>query len=142
MFLFYLVLTAIIAFFVKLFINAHKINQTFLLKKIPYETPLYFVGNALDLVLQKKNLSDLISYLYKRGGNNRWVLFKCFVYTFNNIFRYYGVFLFNRPILMLRDAELVKQIGIKDFDHFVDHQSFTTEDIDPIWSRNLISMTG
>lgn len=27
-----------------------------------------------------------------------------------------------RPIFVIRDPELIKQVGVKDFDHFMDHQ--------------------
>ena len=42
----------------------------------------------------------------------------------------------------MKDPELIKQITVKDFDHFVDHQPFIPEDSDPLWSSNLLALTG
>jgi cytochrome P450 family 9 len=37
---------------------------------------------------------------------------------------------------------LIKQITVKDFDHFVDHRRFFSEDTDPMWGKNLFNLTG
>ena len=43
----------------------------------------------------------------------------------------------------MRDPKLIKQIAVKDFDHFVNHRKFVTEDIvDKLWNRNLVSLRG
>ena len=36
--------------------------------------------------------------------------------------RFFGYFLFGKPFLMVNDVELVKNIKVKDFGHFVDTQ--------------------
>ncbi|XP_017776426.1 PREDICTED: cytochrome P450 9e2-like isoform X2 [Nicrophorus vespilloides] len=46
------------------------------------------------------------------------------------------------PALMVRDLDLIKQITIKDFDHFTDHISFFPESVEPLWTRNLFSLKG
>ncbi|RZC39210.1 uncharacterized protein BDFB_009483, partial [Asbolus verrucosus] len=56
--------------------------------------------------------------------------------------QYSGFYQFFLPTLLLKDPELIKQITVKDFDHFVDHRSFIPEDSDPLWRKNLISLTG
>jgi cytochrome P450 family 9 len=43
---------------------------------------------------------------------------------------------------MLRDPDLIKQITIKDFDHFLDHRSLVPEESDPLFGKNLFSLTG
>lgn len=37
------------------------------------------------------------------------------------LIRIFGFFNMTEPIYMVRDPEIVKQIAVKDFDHFVDH---------------------
>lgn len=49
---------------------------------------------------------------------------------------------FLMPGLILRDAELIKQITIKDFDHFMSHRPFLPEDADPVWGKTLFALTG
>lgn len=57
-------------------------------------------------------------------------------------FRYVGFYAFRSPIVILKDLELIKQIGVKDFDHFVDHRVFMDEDADPLFGKNLFFLRG
>lgn len=51
-----------------------------------------------------------------------------------------GIYIFHKPFLLLRNAELIKQILIKDFDYFPDRY-FTAQSIrDKIGSSNLFTM--
>lgn len=43
---------------------------------------------------------------------------------------------------MIKDPELVKQLTVKDFDHFTDHRSFVDPESEPIWGNNLFSLEG
>jgi len=63
--------------------------------------------------------------------------------------RYFGWFLLGKPVLAINDANLLKHIMVKDFDHFVDRQGaelmekqFAGGDTDKLWSRQLTSITG
>ncbi|KAF5303272.1 hypothetical protein FQA39_LY10011 [Lamprigera yunnana] len=56
--------------------------------------------------------------------------------------RYCGHYQFSKPMLLIRDLELIKQITVKDFDNFMDHTTFFPEDTEPLWGKNLISLTG
>lgn len=57
-------------------------------------------------------------------------------------FRYTGIYQFVLPTLVIKDIELLKQITVKDFDHFTDHRSFLPEKTDPLWSNNLFALKG
>ena len=63
----------------------------------------------------------------------------------------YGVCpLVGRPILVLKDPALVKQISVKDFHHFVDRNSKASMDfimnydlfVDQLWNRSIIFARG
>ena len=55
----------------------------------------------------------------------------------------YAVFMdFATPITVLRDPEIIKTVTIKYFDHFPDHRSFVTEEMDPIFGKNVFSLKG
>ncbi|CAG9827799.1 unnamed protein product [Diabrotica balteata] len=56
--------------------------------------------------------------------------------------RYSGMYQFNRPLLFVRDVDLIKQMLIKDFEHFNEHRDFSSEEVDPLWSKNLFSLKG
>lgn len=44
------------------------------------------------------------------------------------------------PRYVIRDPELIKRITIKDFDHFVNHHFFVSEDSDPMFGRSMFIM--
>lgn len=56
--------------------------------------------------------------------------------------RYVGVYQMLRPILMIKDPELIKQITVKDFDFFMDHLPFVKEEVDSLWAKNLFALRG
>lgn len=39
------------------------------------------------------------------------------------------------PIYMIKDLEMIKQIAIKDFDHFANHRFEITDETDPLLGR-------
>jgi cytochrome P450 family 9 len=49
---------------------------------------------------------------------------------------------FVNPFYVVRDLDLVKQITVKDFDHFLDHAGIIDETIDPLFGKNLVSLKG
>lgn len=53
-----------------------------------------------------------------------------------------GAYQFNQPSLMIRDPELIKELTVRDFDHFTDHKSVGDSEFDAIWSRNLFALKG
>ena len=44
------------------------------------------------------------------------------------------------PVYFVRDPELIKQITIKEFDHFVNHNGNIDEEIEPMFGRSLFLM--
>lgn len=48
--------------------------------------------------------------------------------------------MFGGYMYILRDTEVIKQITIKDFDHFVNHQFMMDETIEPVFGRSLFFM--
>lgn len=56
--------------------------------------------------------------------------------------RFYGAFQLMKPLLQVRDIELIKKITVKDFEHFLDHNTFIKEEYDPLFGRNLFSLKG
>lgn len=40
-----------------------------------------------------------------------------------------GTFEFGKPVIYLRDPETIKQLVIKDFDHFEDHRDFIDDKV-------------
>lgn len=57
-------------------------------------------------------------------------------------FRYVGYIEATAPIIMVRDPELIKNLTVKDFDHFMDHRQFFPEDIEPLFGGSVLMMQG
>ncbi|XP_031354047.1 cytochrome P450 9e2-like isoform X2 [Photinus pyralis] len=56
--------------------------------------------------------------------------------------RFAGLYQLARPILVIRDPELIKQITVKDFDYFIDHSPLVPKDCEPLWEKNLLNLKG
>lgn len=53
-----------------------------------------------------------------------------------------GLFEMRNPVLLIREPKLIKQILVRDFDHFVDHRVIIDEKIEHIFGRNLLALSG
>lgn len=53
-----------------------------------------------------------------------------------------GFYQLARPALMIKDPELIKELTVKDFDHFTDHRTFTDPDVNRLWASNLFALKG
>jgi cytochrome P450 family 6 len=87
--------------------------------------PSFPFGNCGDLVLMRKSFGETFADHYKLFAGNKFG----------------GVYLVFRPQLLIRDPDIIKNIIVKDFDHFLDHGFDFDEKIDPL-SGNLFMLTG
>jgi cytochrome P450 len=55
---------------------------------------------------------------------------------------YVGIFSFDKPSLLIRDLELVKNILVKDFQSFMDHMFLIHEKLDPLFGNILPALRG
>jgi cytochrome P450 len=55
---------------------------------------------------------------------------------------YVGIFSFDKPSLLIRDLELVKNILVKDFQNFMDRIFSFEEKVEPIFCNNLLALKG
>lgn len=94
-------------------------------KGFPYIEPSLPFGNLAGACLRKRSIGMNLYDLYHQTNE-----------------RIIGVYLFFRPALLVRDAELVKAILKTDFDHFHDRGVFHADpNHDPIAS-NMFVMKG
>jgi len=93
---------------------------------VPYVKPTPFVGNLKDCVLLKTTIGEQLQRIYNEHSDKPYV----------------GIFSFDKPSLLVRDLELVKNILVKDFETFMD-RTFSFEDkFDPLFSNNLGVLNG
>ncbi|XP_017779344.1 PREDICTED: cytochrome P450 6k1-like [Nicrophorus vespilloides] len=73
---------------------------------ITYLEPSFPFGNIFPLIIFKKSYADLMAQIYNSSKES-----------------IVGFWIFNIPFLMIRSPELIKNILVKDFDHFSDRFS-------------------
>jgi cytochrome P450 family 6 len=124
-FTFYLI-SVIAAIFIGLYFHFTR-NFNFWQKLgVPYVNPTPFVGNLRDCVLLKTSIGEQLQRIYNEHSDKPHV----------------GIFSFDKPSLLIRDPELVKNILVKDFQSFVD-RIFSFEDkFDPLFGNNLTVLKG
>uniref|UniRef100_A0A1L8E4F1 Putative cytochrome n=1 Tax=Nyssomyia neivai TaxID=330878 RepID=A0A1L8E4F1_9DIPT len=93
-------------------------------KGFPYIKPSIPFGNIGDTVRQKTSLGQCLHELYKKSSDG-----------------IVGIYLFFRPALMIRDANIVKNILTADFEYFYDRGVYCDEKNDPL-SASLFAITG
>ncbi|KAL7013901.1 hypothetical protein ACKWTF_015640 [Chironomus riparius] len=91
---------------------------------IPYVGLFEGWKNMFNLITLKESFIDLIDKNYFKHKDQQIV----------------PSFDLSQRALMLRDAELVKQITIKDFDFFVNHDRNFNEEIDKLMGKMLVVM--
>nr|XP_015838493.1 PREDICTED: cytochrome P450 9e2 isoform X3 [Tribolium castaneum] len=84
------------------------------------------VGNMLDSIIQKKHILEISTDIYKKYPDDRYV----------------GYMQFTNPTLLIRDIDLIKQIGVKIFDSFHDHVTAAGIETEPLLNQSLISLHG
>jgi len=80
----------------------------------------------MDCVLLKTTIGEQLQRIYNEHSDKPYV----------------GIFSFDKPSLLIRDLELVKNILVKDFQAFKD-RIFSFEDkFDPLFGKNLGALKG
>ncbi|KYN40637.1 Cytochrome P450 6k1 [Trachymyrmex septentrionalis] len=85
------------------FYMAHKFNY-WKKRNVLHALPISILGNFKDCLLLKKSPGYLLKDFYDQGKGMPYI----------------GFYILNKPSLMVRDRELIKNILIKDFDYFID----------------------
>uniref|UniRef100_T1GJ58 Uncharacterized protein n=1 Tax=Megaselia scalaris TaxID=36166 RepID=T1GJ58_MEGSC len=67
-----------------------------------------------SMTLRKKSMLDTVVEIYRKAEGNK----------------IYGIFENGKPGFQINDPELIKRITVKDFDHFVNHRDFFTDNDD------------
>lgn len=84
----------------------------------------YLLGHFTDNFLRRKSLIELVAGLYQNSKD---------AYT-----GIYGIF---KPILLVHDPEIVRDVLIRDFQHFTDRGVYSGDKFDPL-AANLLAKPG
>ncbi|XP_013146951.1 PREDICTED: probable cytochrome P450 9f2 [Papilio polytes] len=115
--------TSLIVYCIYVHKSIHYLYKKRGLKYIP-GVPLF--GNAFNSTIRKKHFVEDIDAIYKQFPDEKYI----------------GYTQGTTPIILIRDPEIIKSITVKDFDHFVDHRQFLSEDVEPLIGASLFFMKG
>lgn len=102
-------------------------NEDFFARwKIKYSKPEFIFGHSRPMMLRKLDMFEFFKRVYNEFPHEKAN----------------AVWDMRTPYVLLRDVDLLKRFVVKEFDHFVDHQSLIDESMDPIMGNSLISLTG
>jgi hypothetical protein len=93
---------------------------------VPYIKPLPLLGNLKECALQKLIIGAQFKKFYEQHGDRPYV----------------GMFSFDKPSLLVRDPELVKNILVKDSNNFADRILSVDRNFDTLFGRNLFALKG
>lgn len=68
--------------------------------------PAFLVESMFDFAFARRSDSVFINRIYWKFTNER----------------IFSLFNFRTPMWIIRDPDIIEKLGIKDFDHFVDHR--------------------
>jgi hypothetical protein len=103
--------------------------------------PIVFFGTFYNAFFRPMN--ELMEYNSKKFGKiYGYFVFKLINYSINPIVNMCRnrTFIGTRPVLVVADPQLIKDMNIKDFHIFVDHNDFITGD--PLSDRSLFNLIG
>ncbi|XP_073817820.1 probable cytochrome P450 9f2 [Musca autumnalis] len=92
-------------------------------RNLEYEKPMILFGNSYEILMKRKTGFDVLCEMHER---HKGIV--------------YGAFDGRDPVLMIRDPELIKQIVIKDFDHFINRTPTVNSGNENLFSHSLFSM--
>ncbi|KAK9885367.1 hypothetical protein WA026_010863 [Henosepilachna vigintioctopunctata] len=94
-------------------------------KNVPTGKFIPVVEDVLNLILGRESMLDMVQRMYNKVPTGR----------------YTGAYQFRSPIFLIKSPELIKEICVKDFDHFMNRRSILPKNDDDIWSKNLAALT-
>lgn len=95
-------------------------------RNLPFQKPTFLFGSTAKFYYGRCTVNEFSHMLYNWFPKEK----------------FYGVFDFRQPVVVIRDPEIVRQIAIKDFDHFEDHRTFLDFSSEELVSNSLVMLKG
>ncbi|PNF20303.1 Cytochrome P450 6a2 [Cryptotermes secundus] len=94
-------------------------------KGVRFISPVIPFGNIKDMILLRKATGEMLKVLYDEFPEEPFV----------------GTYELTKPMLIIRDPELIKRVTVKDFSYFQDRGVPVNEELEPLGSH-LLNLTG
>lgn len=117
-----IILAIVVVLAIYYFVNLN--SDYFEKQNVKFRRGVPGLGFIVDSYIMKKHIADIFGDLYKQFSDTK----------------IFGMFEFHRPIYVIRDIELIKQVTVKEFDHFVNHRMTIDENVDRLFGRSLFIM--
>ncbi|KAJ6640760.1 putative cytochrome P450 9f2 [Pseudolycoriella hygida] len=101
-------------------------NDYFQKRGIVHIKPTFLFGTMASFILNRESVYDFSNNIYRKFPRQKVI----------------GLFDMRKPFFCVRDVDVLKQIGVKDFEYFEDHRSFVDEKADVMFGNSLISLKG
>lgn len=93
-------------------------------KNIPCEKPYLFLGNIPNIIASKRTVPQYLADLYAKYHDQA----------------FFGIYLLDKPALVLRDPELIKGVLIKNFSKFPNRSFTIDKTADPITCSSVFAV--
>ncbi|XP_011150787.1 cytochrome P450 9e2-like [Harpegnathos saltator] len=93
---------------------------------IPYIGTVPGLGSSWKVFLRRMSFVEYSDLTYKHEPDAKYI----------------GLMDMATPLVLLRDPDLIRDVMVKDFEHFPDHKSFASEEVDPLFGKNVFSLRG
>nr|XP_033323903.1 cytochrome P450 9e2-like [Megalopta genalis] len=121
-----LVVTLLVICLTKFLVSQHRSHKYWKERGVPQVPALTLLGITWRMFRKRITMLDYVKMLYNSHADARYV---GFMDSFT-------------PTLLIRDPELIREVGIKQFDHFTDHRVFISEIVEPLFGRTVFSLKG
>jgi len=101
-------------------------NDYFSNRGVKHLKPYFLFGNTFGFFTGRYNVPDFLAKIYDAFPDEKIV----------------GFFDLRSPILAIRDPDVLKQIAVKDFDHFEDHPLFVSGGREDLFANSLFLLSG
>lgn len=120
------IVLSILAGVLAVYYYSRKRSNDFQEHGIPHQKPQFVLRRLWQLFVHPRSFAALNQEMYNLHPDAKYV----------------GIFNFSQLVVVIRDLELIKSIGIKNFDSFQDHLFFGGNNQDPLFGKNLLSLRG
>ena len=99
---------------------------------VPFIEGHFPYGSHKELLTQSKHINDLSRENYERFKDKD----------------FHGIFLFGKPVLVVQNLEMIKNVMVKDFNHFVDRNCASMNkmseggELDQLWAKGMTDLSG